>query len=136
MDEAGNATTKTSRFRYVPNNLIEFNTIKTLAVGMGLKTSDNQPLAYLRTNSIRKKDGSLITGVQTGTLTVRKDAAFAVSMNGVTVVPGFERHKYRLREGGWRPDPHFLGHQRQCRRIQLHDRAAANPVNTTNSCPA
>ncbi|MGP4227859.1 hypothetical protein [Escherichia coli] len=62
--------------------------IKTLAVGMGLKTSDNQPLAYLRTNSIRKKDGSLITGVQTGTLTVRKDAAFAVSMNGVTVVPG------------------------------------------------
>lgn len=88
MDEAGNATTKTSRFRYVPNNLIEFNTIKTLAVGMGLKTSDNQPLAYLRTNSIRKKDGSLITGVQTGTLTVRKDAAFAVSMNGVTVVPG------------------------------------------------
>ncbi|EFH8087170.1 hypothetical protein GJO46_21765 [Escherichia coli] len=29
-----------------------------------------------------------ITGVQTGTLTVRKDAAFAVSMNGVTVVPG------------------------------------------------
>lgn len=88
MDEAGNATTKTSRFRYVPNNLIEFNTIKTLAVGMGLKTSDNQPLAYLRTNSIRKKDGSLITGVQAGTLTVRKDAAFAVSMNGVTVVPG------------------------------------------------
>ncbi len=47
MDEAGNATTKTSRFRYVPNNLIEFNTIKTLAVGMGLKTSDNQPLAHL-----------------------------------------------------------------------------------------
>ncbi|EIR0277884.1 DUF4165 domain-containing protein [Salmonella enterica] len=88
MDEAGNSTTKSSRFRYVPNNLIEFNTIKTLAVGMGLKTSDNQPLAYLRTNSIRKKDGSLITGVQTGTLTVRKDAAFAVSMNGSTVVPG------------------------------------------------
>ena len=50
MDEAGNSTTKSSRFRYVPNNLIEFNTIKTLAVGMGLKTSDNQPLAYLRTN--------------------------------------------------------------------------------------
>ncbi|EMV8790271.1 Ig-like domain-containing protein (plasmid) [Citrobacter freundii] len=88
MDEAGNSTTKSSRFRYVPNNLIEFNTIKTLAVGMGLKTSDNQPLAYLRTNSIRKKDGSLITGVQTGTLTVRKDAAFAVSMNGATVIPG------------------------------------------------
>ncbi|AUW39356.1 Ig-like domain-containing protein [Escherichia coli] len=88
VDEAGNTTTKVSRFRYVPNNLIEFNTLKTLAVGMGLKTSDNQPLAYLRTNSIRKKDGSLITGAQTGTLTVRKDAAFAVSMNGVAVVPG------------------------------------------------
>lgn len=55
VDEAGNTTTKVSRFRYVPNNLIEFNTLKTLVVGMGLKTSDNQPLAYLRTNSIRKK---------------------------------------------------------------------------------
>ncbi|WP_426727613.1 hypothetical protein [Enterobacter cloacae complex sp. 288G10] len=49
MDEAGNSTTKSSRFRDLLNNLIEFNTIKTLAVGVGLKTSDNQPLAYLRT---------------------------------------------------------------------------------------
>lgn len=88
IDEAGNTTTKVSQFRYVPNNLIEFNTVKTLAVAAGLKTSDNQPLAYLRANSIRKQDGALITGVQTGTLTVRKDADFPVSMNGVTVVPG------------------------------------------------
>lgn len=88
VDEAGNSTTTHSRFRYVPNNLIEFNTIKTLAVAQGLKTSDNQPLAYLRTNSIRKQDGSLVTGIQTGTLTVRRDAKFPVTMTGVTASPG------------------------------------------------
>ena len=87
-DEAGNVTTKASRFRYVPDNLIEFNNIKTLAVNTSLKATDNTPLAFLQTNSIRKKNGELVTGPQTGTLSVRKDAAFGITLNGITVVAG------------------------------------------------
>lgn len=46
MDEAGNSTTKSSRFRYVPNNLIEFNTHQDAIVGVA-EDIDNQLLAYL-----------------------------------------------------------------------------------------
>lgn len=88
IDEAGNTTTKTSHFRYVPDNMIEFNTLKTLAVGESLKTSDNKPLAYIQSNSIRKKDGALLTGNQNAVLSVRRDAKFGVSVNGVNVDPG------------------------------------------------
>ncbi|EEX1005974.1 DUF4165 domain-containing protein [Escherichia coli] len=88
VDEGGNKTTKVSRFRYVPDNLIEFNTLKTLAVNASLKTSDNKPLAYIQSNSIRKKDGSLLTGNQNANLTVRRDAKFGVNLNGVSVNPG------------------------------------------------
>lgn len=88
VDEAGNTTTKTSHFRYVPDNMIEFNTLKTLAVDESLKTSDNKPLAYIQSNSIRKKDGALLTGNQNAVLSVRRDAKFGVSVNGVNVEPG------------------------------------------------
>lgn len=88
LDEAGNSTTKTSHFRYVPDNMIEFNTLKTLAVGQALKTSDDKPLAYIQSNSIRKKDGALLTGDQNAVLSVRRDAKFGVSVNGVSVDPG------------------------------------------------
>jgi hypothetical protein len=99
MDEAGNSTTKSSRFRYVPNNLIEFNTIKTLAVGMGLKTSDNQPLAYLQDQQHPEERWFADHRVQTGTLTVRKDAAFAVSMNGATVIPEIRKTSIDFGQG-------------------------------------
>ena len=88
IDEAGNTTMKTSHFRYVPDNMIEFNTLKTLAVGQSLKTSDDKPLAYIQSNSIRKKDGALLTGNQNAVLSVRRDSKFGVSVNGVNVGPG------------------------------------------------
>ncbi|HAW2315438.1 TPA: hypothetical protein JLP24_004534, partial [Escherichia coli] len=75
-------------FNYLPNNLVRLENLKTISVSAALKTSDNTPLAVLYASQLRKKDGSIATGKQDAVLTVRKDAAFAVSMNGVTVVPG------------------------------------------------
>lgn len=52
------------------------------------KTSDNTPLAVLYASQLRKKDGSIATGLQDAVLTVRKDAAFGVTVNGVSAMPG------------------------------------------------
>ncbi|MCV5403075.1 hypothetical protein OFM88_26270, partial [Escherichia coli] len=62
--------------------------LKTLAVNASLKTSDNTALAVLYASQLRKKDGSIATGLQDAVLTVRKDAAFGVTVNGVSAMPG------------------------------------------------
>ncbi|WGT25146.1 hypothetical protein [Escherichia coli] len=62
--------------------------MKTISVSAALKTSDNTPLAVLYASQLRKKDGSIATGKQDAVLTVRKDAAFGVTMNGVSAAPG------------------------------------------------
>ncbi|EMX3657008.1 hypothetical protein AAGZ49_005008 [Escherichia coli] len=75
-------------FNYLPNNLVRLENLKTISVSAALKTSDNTPMAVLYASQLRKKDGSIATGKQDAVLTVRKDAAFGVTMNGVSAAPG------------------------------------------------
>lgn len=87
-DAMNNVTENSAVFGYLPNNLVRLENLKTLAVSSALKTSDNTPLAVLYASQLRKADGSIATGLQDAVLTVRKDAQFGVTVNGVTAVPG------------------------------------------------
>ena len=88
VDASGNRSSKKLNFLYQPANMITLDRLRTLATAAALKTTDNQPLAFIRTSVLRRKDGSVITGQLNGTLSVRKDADFPVSVAGVTVAPG------------------------------------------------
>jgi hypothetical protein len=59
-----------------------------------LKTSDNTPLAVMRTGQLRRNDGSLAQGVQTANITLRKDADYAINILGNVIQPG-ETKKFR-----------------------------------------
>ena len=87
-DEMNNVEESSVEFNYLPNNLVRLDNLKTLSVSTALKTSDNIPLAVLYASQLRKKDGSIATGLQDAVLTVRKDAAFGVTVNGVSAAPG------------------------------------------------
>jgi len=88
VDGSGNKTTNTLNFLYEPDNLIVLDRMKTLGSATALKTSDDKPLAFLKTTSLRSKDGSIITGLITGTISLRKDSDFPITISGVTVAPG------------------------------------------------
>lgn len=88
QDEQNNSRIYTVGFKYMPANLVQLQNLRTLAVNSPLKTSTNEPLAFLRTSVLRKENGQIAKGVQNGTLTVRSDAAFPITMNGVTAAPG------------------------------------------------
>ncbi|MEP8849226.1 Ig-like domain-containing protein [Enterobacter hormaechei] len=88
IDGSGNQTIKTLNFTYQPANLILLDNLKTLATAVALKATDNTPLAIIRTSVLRRQDGSIITGLLNGTLTVQKNAQFGVTVVGVTVQPG------------------------------------------------
>lgn len=88
QDEQNNSRIYTVGFKYMPANLVQLQNLRTLAVNSPLKTSTNAPLAFLRTSVLRKENGQIAKGVQNGTLTVRSDAAFPITMNGVTAAPG------------------------------------------------
>ena len=87
-DIQSNTRTYTQRFSYMPNNLVQLHNLRTLAVRTALKTSSDEPLAYLSTNVLRKSNGEIARGTQNATLTVRKDADFGVQFNGVSAAPG------------------------------------------------
>jgi hypothetical protein len=87
-DSQSNSKTYTQKFSYLPNNLVQLHNLRTLSVSSALKTSANEPLAYLSTNVLRKTNGEIAKGVQSATLTVRKDAAFGIKFNGVQAAPG------------------------------------------------
>ena len=72
----------------MPNNPVRLENLKTISVSTALKTSDDTPLAVLYASQLRKKDGSIATRKQDAILTVRKDAAFGVTVNGVSAAPG------------------------------------------------
>lgn len=87
-DDMNNVKESAAEFNYLPNNLVRMENLKTISVSTALKTSDNTPLAVLYASQLRKQDGSIATGVQDAVLTVRKDAAFGVTVNGVSAAPG------------------------------------------------
>lgn len=87
-DEQNNTRDVTAEFKYLPNNLIRLDNLRTLAVSSDLKTSDNIPLAVLYASQLRKENGQLATGPQQAILTVRRDAMFGITINGVTAQPG------------------------------------------------
>ncbi|HHZ5437724.1 TPA: Ig-like domain-containing protein, partial [Escherichia coli] len=51
--------TYTQKFSYLPNNLVQLHNLRTLSVSSALKTSLNEPLAYLSTNVLRKSNGEI-----------------------------------------------------------------------------
>ncbi len=69
--------------------------LKTLGVVKALKTSDNTPLAVMRTGQLRRNDGSLAQGMQTANITVRSDAEYAINILGTVIHPG-KLKKYSL----------------------------------------
>ncbi len=52
--------------RLLPKNLVTLEKLKTLGVVKALKTSDNTPLAVMRTGQLRRNDGSLARGYADG----------------------------------------------------------------------
>ncbi|ENR9963995.1 Ig-like domain repeat protein [Salmonella enterica] len=88
IDASGNRSSKKLNFLYQPANMVSLDRLRTLATAVALKATDNQPLAFIRTSVLRRKDGSVITGQLNGTLSVRKDADFPITVAGVTVAPG------------------------------------------------
>ncbi|MCV4753651.1 Ig-like domain-containing protein, partial [Escherichia coli] len=87
-DTKGNATQKSIQFAYYPKNLVTLEKLKTLGVVKALKTSDNTPLAVMRTGQLRRNDGSLVQGVQTANITLRTDADYAINILGTVIQPG------------------------------------------------
>jgi len=107
-DEMNNTTESSVEFNYLPNNLVRLENLKTIAVNSALKTSDNIPLAVLYASQLRKKDGSIATGPQDAVLTVRKDAKFGITVNGVSAAPGESKNvKLDLGLGDSRSFPIF-----------------------------
>lgn len=87
-DSKGNSTQKNIQFAYYPKNLVTLEKLKTLGVVKALKTSDNTPLAVMRTGQLRRNDGSLAQGVQKANITVRSDAEYAINILGTVINPG------------------------------------------------
>jgi hypothetical protein len=88
VDGSNNQSSKILNFLYEPANLIVLDRMKTLGSASALKTSDDKPLAFLKTTSLRSQNGSIITGQLTGTVSLRKDSDFPITISGVTVAPG------------------------------------------------
>lgn len=88
IDAKGNTTEKSIQFAYYPKNLVTLEKLKTLAVVKALKTSDNTPLAVMRTGQLRRNDGSIAQGMQTANISVRKDAEYAINILGTVIEPG------------------------------------------------
>lgn len=87
-DTKGNTTQKSIQFSYYPKNLVTLEKLKTLGVVKALKTSDNTPLAVMRTGQLRRNDGSLAQGLQTANVTLRTDADYAINILGTVIKPG------------------------------------------------
>lgn len=87
-DAKGNTSQKSIQFAYYPKNLVTLEKLKTLGVVKALKTSDNTPLAVMRTGQLRRNDGSLAQGIQTANITVRSDAEYAINILGMVIQPG------------------------------------------------
>lgn len=87
-DEMNNTSSKVVQFNYMPKNLIQLERMTTLAVNTSLKTSANEPLAVIRASLLRTEEGAIARGIQIGKLTVRKDAAYPITIAGVTANPG------------------------------------------------
>jgi hypothetical protein len=87
-DEMNNSSTSVIKFNYMPKNLIQLERMTTFAVNTALKTSTNEPLAVIRASLLRTEEGAIARGVQTGKLAVRKDAAYPITIAGVTANPG------------------------------------------------
>lgn len=88
VDGSGNKSSRELNFLYEPENLIVLDNMTTLATATALKTSDDKPLAFIRTSQLRNREGSIITGQIRGVLTLRKDSSFPITIAGVTVAPG------------------------------------------------
>lgn len=90
-DAKGNSVQKSIQFAYYPKNLVTLEKLRTLGVVKALKTSDNTPLAVMRTGQLRRNDGSLAHGIQTANISVRKDGDYAINILGIVIKPGETR---------------------------------------------
>ncbi len=87
-DAQGNTASANTTFLLTPENLVALGTIKGLAVNKNLLDSSNTPLTYAKITTVKTSAGATATGAQQAYFTLRRDAAFAVVVNGMTVQPG------------------------------------------------
>lgn len=88
QDSAGNSSSTTNEFNYLPPNLQNIGKVFTLPVSRNLLDANNSPIANFKSDNVRTGEGNLINGEQDLVFTLRSDADFAVIVEGRTVQPG------------------------------------------------
>ncbi|MCB2384510.1 Ig-like domain-containing protein [Shewanella sp. SR1] len=88
QDTAGNASTLTSTFLYLPANLLQVGQMTTLAVNKQLQNTQNDPITSIKTGVLRTAEGQLASGAQTAFITLRSDAKINVNILGSVLQPG------------------------------------------------
>ncbi|MGI2205253.1 Ig-like domain-containing protein [Shewanella oncorhynchi] len=88
QDTAGNASTLTSTFLYLPANLLQVGQMTTLAVNKQLQNTQNDPITSIKTGVLRTAEGQLASGAQTAFITLRSDAKINVNILGSLLQPG------------------------------------------------
>lgn len=101
VDELGNVGTKTSRFKYVPENIISFGSVVTLTANEALLQPNDDPITKVTFEPMTVEGGQVASGVQDYFVTVSTRSNLTVEIDGVKVRPGQSKlFQVDLGEGG------------------------------------
>jgi len=87
-DSVGNQSSKTKVFLYQPPNLEELPKQVILSTDTQLLKANDESYITIKKNNLRRNDGLLLNGANTGFFTLRADSEFSVTIKGITVAPG------------------------------------------------
>ncbi|KAA8675655.1 Ig-like domain-containing protein [Vibrio gigantis] len=88
-DELGNQAIATSRFKYVPENIIELGTLVTLPVDSVLYTTNtNTPVTAVIFNPMTVEGGQMASGLHDYYITVGSQSTLPISVDGFEIGPG------------------------------------------------
>ncbi len=88
VDQAKNTSTKEQVFSLTPENLVAKGILDVVAVNQQLYAANDKPLHVVKLESVKNKNGTLARGLHTASVTIRRDAAFGVVVNGLPIAPG------------------------------------------------
>lgn len=91
IDIHGNEQSYSVKFKYYPENVIELGVISSLTSDEPLYDSQDHPIAKIVFKPLTTEGGQVATGPQDYLVTLRKDAAFSVYVDGTEVLPGSTR---------------------------------------------
>lgn len=83
-----NEAAQSISFRYIPSNLVFMDTQIYLPINVELKTSQDKPIATIRSNTLKLDDGRLATGIQKASATLKQTANYPVMIQGHKIEPG------------------------------------------------